>query len=193
MMFWVLFMTYTSAGNRQLIISNVLSVTTMRATLMLLTLALVTKLAGNNRESRLITPFWGIMFYLFWECIVSAQGFSPGVSYLKLLLFFSVFLAMFGVANTVNRSTRTNAMILRSAILAIISIVIIGSTLIIPIPSLSLMTEKAALEAMLSGESVSLFQGMTTHSQVMGPMAAIMGTLVFADLAFSIKKWDKFY
>ena len=193
MLFWVLFMTYSSAGNRQLLDANAISVSIIRGTLMLLTLMLTTRLFGGGREARMMTPFWGIMLYIGWECIISAQGFSPGVSYLKLILFFSVYLAMFGVANTVNRSTRTNAKLLRSAVLAIISLVIIGSVLIIPIPSLSLMTGKAAMEAMLAGETVSLFQGMTSHSQVMGPMAAIMGTLVFADLAFSIKKWDRFY
>lgn len=193
MMFWVLFMTYTSAGNRQLMVANAVSVTTVRATLMLLSIMLVTRLMGGGREARLITPFWGIMVYVAWEAIVSFQGFSPGVSYLKLILFISVFLAMFGVANTVNRSTRTNAKLLRSAILAIITLIIGGSFLLIPFPSLSMMVDKAAIEAMLSGEGVSLFQGMTSHSQVMGPMAGILGTFLFADLAFSIKKWDKLY
>ena len=193
MMFWVLFMTYTSAGNRQLLVANAVSVTTVRATLMLLSIMLVTRLLGGGREARLITPFWGIMVYVAWEAIVSFQGFSPGVSYLKLALFISVFLAMFGVANTVNRSTRTNAKLLRSAILAIITLIVGGSFLLIPFPSLSMMADKAAIEAMLSGEAVSLFQGMTSHSQVMGPMAGILGTFLFADLAFSIKKWDKLY
>ena len=193
MMFWVLFMTLSSGGNRQIFCTNVVSVLTVRATLLLLTVILATRLFGGGRESRLITPFWGILAYILWECVVSFQGFSPIISYLKLFLFFSVFLSMFGVANSVNRSTRTNAKILRSSILALVAIIIIGSVAIIPFPSLSLMTDKAAIEAMLSGEVTSLFQGLTSHSQVMGPMAGIMGTFVFADLAFSVKKWDKLY
>ena len=100
---------------------------------------------------------------------------------------------MFAVTNFVNRSTRTNAKILRSAILAIIATVVIGSVLIIPIPSLSLMTSEESIAAMLAGEITSLFQGMTSHSQVMGPMAAIMCTFLFADMAFSIKKPDPLY
>jgi len=193
MMFWVLFMTLSSGGNRQIFCTNIVSVLIVRATLLFLTVMLATRLLGGGREARMMTPFWGIMFYVAWECIVSAQGFSPVVSYLKLLLFFSVFLSMFGVANTVNRSTRTNAKILRSSILALIAIIILGSVAVIPFPSLSLMVDKTAIEAMLTGEMTSLFQGMTSHSQVMGPMAGIMGTFLFADLAFSIKKWDKFY
>ena len=193
MMFWVLFITLSAGGNRQIFMTNVISVLTVRATLVLLTVMLATRLLGGGREARLMTPFWGILFYIAWECVSSVQGFSPIVSYLKLFLFFSVFLSMFGVANTVNRSSRTNAVVLRSAVLALIVIIIIGSVLIIPVPSLSLMTDKAAIEAMMSGEVTSLFQGMTSHSQVMGPMAAIMATFIFADLAFSIKKWDKLY
>lgn len=193
MMFWVLFMTLSSGGNRQIFTTNVISVMTVRATLLFLTVLLATRLFGGGRESRLITPFWGIMVYIAWECVVSFQGFSPIVSYLKLFLFFSIFLSMFGVANTVNRSTRTNAKILRSSILALIAIIVFGSVALIPFPGLSLMTHKEALEAMMAGEITSLFQGMTSHSQVMGPMAGIMGTFIFADLAFSIKKWDKFY
>ena len=193
MLFWVLFMTLSSGGNRQIFSTNVVSVLTVRATLLLLTVMLASRLVAGRRETRLMTPFWGIMFYIAWECIVSAQGFSPVVSYLKIILFFSVFLAMFGVANAVNRSTRTNAKILRSSILALIAIIILGSVAIIPFPSLSLMTDKAAIDAMLAGEVTSLFLGMTSHSQVLGTFAGIIGTFLFADLAFSVKKWDKFY
>ena len=193
MMFWVLFMTLSAGGNRELFATNIVSVMTVRVTLVVLTFFLATRLFAGGRESRLVTPFWGILAYIVWECFVSIFGFSPIVSYLKLFLFFSVFLSMFGVANTVNRSTRTNAKILRSSILALIALIILGSVAIIPFPSLSLMTSKASLEAMVAGEVTSLFKGMTTHSQVMGPMAGIMGTFLFADLAFSVKKWDKFY
>ena len=193
LLFWVIVMTFSAAGNRQIFTPGAVTGLIVRGTLIMLTGLLSVKLFQGGREARLITPFWGIMFYILWECFVSFQGYSPIVSYLKLFLFFCIYLSMLGVANTVNRSTRTNAKILRSAILAFIAFVIIGSVLLIPFPSLSLMTEKAALEAMLSGEAVSLFQGMTSHSQVMGPMAAILGTFLFADLVFSIGKWDKFY
>ena len=193
LMFWVLVMTFSAAGNRQIFTAGITSGLIVRGTLAMLTVLLATKLLQGGRESRLITPFWGIMLYILWECFVSFQGYSPVVSYLKLFLFFCIFLSMLGVANTVNRSMRTNAKILRSAILAVIAFIIIGSVILIPFPSLSLMTEKAAIEAMLSGEAVSLFQGMTSHSQVMGPMAGILGTFLFADLVFSIGKWDKFY
>ena len=193
MMFWVMFITFTSCGNRNFFVTNVVSMVIVRATLLVLSGLLSLRLLGGGREARLMTPFWGIMAYVAWEFIVSAQGFQPVVSYLKLVLFLVVFLAMYGVANLVNRSTRANARTLRSAVLAVLSFVILGSMALIPFPSMSLMVDKAAIEAMLAGEVVSLFQGMSSHSQVLGPLMGVLGTFVFADLAFSIKKWDKLY
>ena len=195
LMFGMLFITYGLVGNRQILVSDAVSLTLMRGTLMLLTIMLMREWSQNDRKTYLIRPFWGIMVYLVWEALISFQGFSPIVSYLKLFFFISVFLALLGVASTVNHSTQTNARLLRSAILAIVSIVIIGSILLIPFPSLSLslIAGEAGIKAMQAGEIVSLFQGMITHSQALGIVVAVMGTFVFADLTFSIKKWDKFY
>ena len=193
MMFWVMVFTFCTCGNRNFFVANAVSVTVARGTLVMLSGVLAFKLFGGGREARLMTPFWGIMIYIFWEFIVSVQGYSPIVSYLKLVLFVLVFLAMYGVANGVNRSTRANARTLRSMLLAIFCMIILGSVALIPFPGISYMSEQEALEAMLAGDITSLFQGMTSQPQVLGPLAGILATFLFADLAFSIKKWDKFY
>ncbi len=192
LLFWVLIMTYSSAGNHLIFCTNTITVLVVRVTLIILAVLTMGKL-GGVRNARAMSPFWGIVAYLIWEAVSSCQGFQPVISFLKLGLFVIVFLALFGVANTVNASTRTNAKALRSAILSIVILVIFGSVLLIPFPSISLMTAKADLEKMLSGEVTSLFCGLTSHSQVMGPMAGILGTLIFADLVFSIKKFDWLY
>ena len=193
MMFWVMIFTFSTCGNRNIFIANVFSVMVSRGTLLLLSLVLSFKLFGGGREARLMTPFWGIMIYIFWEFIVSIQGYSPIVSYLKLILFVCVFLAMYGVANGVNRSTRANARTLRSMLLAMFCMIILGSVAIIPFPGISYMNDQEAIDAVLAGEITSLFQGMTSQSQVLGPLSGILATFLFADLAFSIRKWDKFY
>ena len=194
MLFWVLFITLSAAGNRQIFTTNIASVLIVRITLMMLTIILASRLAGRGHGMMMMTPFWGIMAYICWEYLISYQGFQPTVSYLKLILFTCVFLSMFGVTNMVNRSMRTDARMLRASILALMILILFGSVLIIPIPSLSLMVvDENILEAMLLGDITSLFRGMTAHSQVMGPMAGVMGTFLFADLAFSIRKWDKLY
>lgn len=193
LLFVMLLATFITSGNTAifggLTAINVLSV---RGTLVILAF-LVSNKAFNVRATRLNTPLWGVMAYLLWECAVSLQGFQPIVSYLKLILFIFIFLGMFGVANVVNASTRVNAKILRSMILCLLSMFLIGSVALIPFPSLSLMTNKADLAAMLAGETVSLFCGICGHSQALGPVVAISGVFVLTDLIISIKKWDKFY
>ena len=192
-MFGVLFIAYTLVSNYHILVGSVVSVIIVRTTLMLLTVILVPELTGGGKDSRLIIPLWGVMFYLMWEALISIQGFNPIVSYLKLFFFLSVFCAMYCVANTVNRSSKTNAKLFRSAILAIISLIVIGSALIVPFPGLSQLTGEEAIELILAGEGVSLFMGMTSHPQALGAVVAIIETFVLADLVFSIKKWDKFY
>ncbi len=193
LVFGILFLTYTSFGNDNLLAGNTISVILSRAIMMLLSIMLARKWNESGSESRLVTPFWGILLYLSWEAIISHQGFSPLISYLKLILFCCIFLALFGMANVVNHSDKTDDKMLRSAILAIISLIIIGSILLVPFPSIGQMSGYAAIQALQSGQGISLFQGMTSHSQALGPLVAVMGTLLFADLAFTLKKWDKFY
>lgn len=192
LMFWVLFMMLYSCGNRAIFISNFIVVMTQRATLIMLTFMMAGQAFGK-REARMTSPFWGILAYILWEFGISMQGFQPIVSYLKLVLFVCIFFAMMGVAVHVNVSSRVNAKILRSALLSFMIFMIIGSFLIIPIPSLSLMANKGDIERMLAGESISLFCGFSSHSQALGPMLGIFGTFLFADLVFSIKKWDPLY
>lgn len=193
LIYWVLFLTISSTGNPAVFGRNTISVLTVRLILVMLTFLVAGKVFGNLRSSRCMTPIWGIVVYMLWECAVSIQGYSPIISYLKLFLFFCIFLALFGVANEVNASTRVNAKILRAAILSIVAMMTLGSVALIPFPGIGQMTGKAAEEAIKSGDAVSLFCGMCSHSQAMGPMAGVLGTFLFADLIFSIKKWDKFY
>lgn len=194
LMFWVLFLAFTLVGNRQLMPTTNVTMVVLRATLLLLTILLAKKLtSGGGANKWLLTPFWGLMFYLAWEALVSAQGFSPIISYLKLFLFVTMFLGLLGTANAFNHSLQADGTQLRTVILAIVSIVIIGSVLLMPFPALSQLRSEEALQAMLRGEVVGLFQGITAHSQAMGTLSAILGTLLFADLVFSIRKWDRFY
>lgn len=191
-LYWVLMLTLSSVANPAIFMRNTVTMVALRVTLVLLTGALAVK-ALNTRGTRVTALFWGIMPYMAWEMIVSLQGYSPIVSYLKLILFFCIFLAVMGVANEIIASLSANARILRAAVLSPIALMIIGSIALIPFPSLSLMVEKLSLEAMLSGEAVSLFCGMCAHSQAMGPMSGILATFVLADLVFSVRKWDPFY
>ena len=192
LIFLVLLSTFFAISNRQLFANNAITILTARITLIIMTALVASKLFGGGRETRVVTPFWGIMVYVFWECAVSFQGWQPTISYLKLILFFAIFLGLMGAANQVNRSTRTNARILRSVVLAFFGLIIVGSMALIPF-GVGMMSGEEALAAVKAGEATSLFMGMTCHSQVLGTLMGMVGTFIFADLVFSVKKWDKLY
>ena len=53
-----------------------------------------------------------------------------------------------------------------------------------------------AAEAVAMGlpvDSVGLFQGVPFHSQAVGPAGGMISVLLFADLLFSVRRWDKLY
>ena len=193
LLFWTVFMLFFSMANRKLFANNVIAILTVRITLMLMAGILSMNLISRNKQAaRMVTPFWGILAYIGWECVVSVQGWQPVVSYLKLTLFFVIFFALVCCTNRVNRSTRLNAKILRSAFLGLCIVIIFGSVLLRR-SGLAQLQGEEALQAVLSGETVSLFTGMTCHSQVLGPLGAMLGVFLFADLVFSIKRFDKLY
>ena len=191
LLFLVMFLTLVGIGNGRIFSRSTVAMISTRSTLVVLTFLLVGKIF-NSPKSRIMAPIFGIMGYICWEIVSSAQGYAPVISFMKLFLFFCIFLSMYGIANEVNASTRANARVLRAAIMSIVALCAIGSALLIPFPGISLM-ERGSIEAQVAGEAVSLFCGIASHSQAMGPLAAILGTFVFADLAFSIRKWDRFY
>jgi len=192
LIYWVLFMTLSACGNRQIFTVNIASVLIVRMTLLILSVVMVGKLLGK-KQSPVLSPFCGIFVYIAWEAMISIQGFSVVISYLKLILFCSVIFAMLGIANVVIQSSRTQLRSLRAAILALLSIMIFGSVLVIPFPSISIMASKEALQQIMTGDILSLFQGMTCQSQVLGSMMGILATFILADMVFSLKRWDRLY
>lgn len=192
-LFWIVFMLYFSFANPRVCGKTPAFVLTTRVTLVLVTCMLAGSLfSAHKREARIVSPMWGIFIYAFWEALISGQGWEPTVSYLKLALFFFVFVGLIAVANRVNLSTRANAKLMRSALLAVICVIIFGSVLLVPF-GIGLMGAEEVIKAMMAGERLSLFCGMTNHSQALGPTAAILGVFIFADMIFSIKKFDKLY
>lgn len=193
LLFWTLFMALSACGNREVFVVNAISILTVRCAFLLLAVMLFSYSTGGDRVTRITVSFWGLLAYLVWECAISFQGFEPIVSYLKLFLFFNVFVVVLGVAAFVSNSEKSDESKLRAIMLCMASIIIIGSIMVIPLPGIAYMSDEEAIVAMLAGETTSLFRGMTNHSQALGPIVAITCTFLFADLAFYIRSWDKFY
>lgn len=193
LVFWLLFITAISVGNHRILSTNFVTLITVRSTLMLVAL-LVLGWVFSLRGSACYAPFLGLIPYLVWEAMISAQGFSPIISYLKLVLFTAIFCALFGSAKMVAAAPQLDVRKLRAAVLSVVLFLVLGSIALIPFPGISMLVATPEMLAkMAAGEGVSLFCGMCSHSQALGPVMAVLGTFLFADLIFSIRRWDPLY
>ena len=164
---------------------------TQRALMFVVAFVLASQIFGRRR-SRLITPLWGIFVYLVYMIVPSFLGWNWTISGLKLLLFSFVFFAYFGVANRIILNPKVQGAKVRSVFLAFAAFFILGSVVVIPFPGISMMNIYDLSEAQLA-DQVSLFMGMTLHSQSLGPIVTILSIALFADMVFSLKRFDKLY
>lgn len=177
--------------NTKLVPKTMLFALTQRGLMFVVAFALATQIFGR-RKSQLIAPLWGILVYLVYMILPSVLGWNFTISGLKLILFTSVFLAYFGVANWVILHPTVRVAQVRSIFLAFTAFFIFGSVLLIPFPGISLMNFYELSSTQLA-EMVSLFMGMTMHSQALGPIVVILSVTLFADAVFSLKRFDKLY
>ena len=148
----------------------------------------------GGRASPLAKPFFGLLAYLLVMCLSSAFGWCPGISFLKLLLFTTTYLAYLGVANQVMMSRGDDALKVRSVMLAFAGLFILGSLALVPFPSVGQMSGEEFEEAMKNGADItSLFKGMTSHSQSLGPCIASAATVICADMVFGARRWTKLH
>lgn len=147
-----------------------------------------------QRTSRMMTPVLTLLVYVGYMAITSSVGWSPLISYLKIILFVIIFLAMFSVGNAAVISQRVKVERLRSVFLCMAAFIILGSILVLPFPGISMMNaaDFIGVEGFHIPES-GLFKGMSIHSQCLGPSIAMLAVVLLADLLFSVRRWDKVY
>lgn len=189
LLFVILLMIAHQVGNAFFFPNSAISVLSIRGTLLILSFLMATQLFGR-RMSPIVSPFKGLFLYLIWEVFSSFQGFAPLVSLLKLLLFSLIYLAFIEVANDVILNVRADSRKVRSVILAIAAFFLIGSLFTIPFPAISVMTWGDVQNTI---HIESLFKGLSSHSQCLGPMVALFNVVVLADMVFSVKRFDKLY
>ena len=147
----------------------------------------------GQRASRMITPLLSLLIYIGYMALISAVGWSPLISYLKILLFTIVFLAFFSVGNAAITRHQVSLPKLRSVFLCMASFLILGSVALIPFPGISVMSAASIIAAGGTVPEGSLFQGMTLHSQCLGPNISMLAVVLLADLLFTLRRWDKLY
>lgn len=156
--------------------------------------------AHRNRQDKI--PLGSLFIYLICAVISSANGWCAPVSYMKLVNF-SVFIVgiWLGVQNLQSRPE--DILSLRYFFLALASFVALGGLLTLPFPAVAYpldMNMAAVLKeygveaaneyylATSSTQTLSLFAGVTMHSQTLGPMCACIFSLVLADMLFIEKR-----
>lgn len=141
-----------------------------------------------------IRPYAGMMFYIVAMVFSSLQGWCPIISYLKLTLFTLIYFSYFGVANQVGINPNVSSRKIRSVMLSIAVLFVLGSIALLPFPGLTQLKGEEYANAVAAGLDVtSLYIGMANHSQSLGPVISCISVILFADLLFSIKKADRLY
>lgn len=150
-------------------------------------------------------PFGLLFAYCLFEVIPSAVGYSPIISYLKLLLFISFVIAVCGFCRCIAQNDRLcfNA---RHIMLALCLVILLGSICTIPFPAIayplstrwlvregmSLSEANAQLE-ITAGTGMRLFAGIFSHSQSFGPVLSVVVCYLLCDMLFLERRIVKFH
>lgn len=147
----------------------------------------------GQHNSRLTTPLLALLPYLAYMAMVSSVGWQPLISYLKLTLFVVMFLGFYSVSNAASIRQGVDVRKLRSVMLSFAIYFLAGSVLLLPFPGIATMNAAVLLQTQGYVPEGSLFMGMTLHSQALGPVTAALFSILFADLLFCVRRWDKLY
>jgi len=191
---YLLLMTIAmTMGNSNLMPKSTTFMITQRAMMFTLSAVMLVQIFGRA-NAPLAKPFLWLLLYLGFMVLSSTMGWCPILSYMKLSLFFAVYMAYYGIANRVMTSPNPNVPRIRSVFLSFAIFFLVGSILLIPFPGISQMHQEEIQEALKHGKVfTSLYMGMTVHSQSLGPICAVLGILLYVDMVFSIRRADRLY
>lgn len=155
------------------------------------------------RSSRTL-PLAMMFLYLLCAAISSVGGWSPIVSYMKIVFFatfvFSVLLGARGFVDRPGEILRFRAVLLGFALF-----LVFGSLAVLPFPEIAYMTSmkyqlrefgaEVAVEmfkeqAAANEEMRALFGGITNHSQAFSPVLAATGAWALCDMLFVERRFD---
>lgn len=185
----MLYMSIAICTNSFFMPKTSLLLTAQRGELAILGLATIMQTFGG-KKALFISPFWGIFIYILYMIPVSLAGWAPMVSMMKITLFILIFFAYYGMTSRIMADERENINKVRSVVLCYGIFMVVFSVFFWPFPSISQMNvaDMTAEEILTKMETISLFKGMTAHSQVMGPLAGMVGILTLGDYIFSVRK-----
>ncbi len=167
----------------------------------IMTLALFA--SSQSRTGRESLPLGMMGLYILISIISSVDGYAPQISYLKLLVFTQFLIAIyFGTRNLHHYPKELFE--LRSAFFAFCCIVIFGSILLLPFPSIAYFTslsgriqhegvEEAVTFYHTHQEGMHLFSGILNHSQALAVVLPCCAGWVFADMVLVERRLSKIH
>lgn len=192
-LFWLMFLMVSVVINSYFLPKGSLYGYAQRASLLIVGLLSLPLFIGQ-KKNKILAAMIFMFLYLIYMIIPSSTGWWPMVSYMKLFLYATVFLALLGITNSITQSRIIESGKTRSVFLAFVILLVFGSMALIPFPAIGQLSGEEYEMAIKAGKEVnSLFKGMTIQSQALGPIASTIGVLLIADLFFGIKKFDRLY
>jgi hypothetical protein len=168
-----------------------------RGSLFILAVALATK-SGGMKNAWFLSPFYVLIAYIVYMMLISLGGWAPLISTLKAVLFLVFIVAFIQIVSAVNLK-QVNIDFMRSLMLVIAAFYILGSLAVIPFPAIGQSMVFRIAESYnidittIDRETKSLFNGMTWHSQTLGPLLAVLNAFLLSDYLFSFKKRNYLY
>lgn len=167
-------------------------------------IGLILAMRGASRQGRHKLPLIGMVPFLGAAVISSVDGWVPSVSLVKLLNF-SVFLLgiWFGTQNLQDRPK--DVLLLRSFFLAMACLLVFGSIPTMAVPSIGyatsmnwFMSEGAEyvnemFREMQAASRITLFCGITNHSQTLAPLLAVTVGWVLCDMLLLERRFCKLH
>jgi len=167
-----------------------------RVCLFILATAMTFK-AGFKKGVWFLSPFYLLIIFIFYMMAVSLAGWCPIVSELKAVLFLVFFLALMQGTGVVAQ-TGVDIRHIRAGMLAISIFYILGSLAVIPFPGIgrsmiyAKFSESAESLAIIN-EMSGLFNGVTWHSQCLGPTVALLNAFLLSDYLCNFQKRSRLY
>ena len=188
--FLLLLMTAVQCANHMISPKTVLYLYIQRGSMLLFGAVFAIKLATSGKNS-IFTPFTALVIYVFYMILPSLNGWSPIISILKIVLFICTFSVLVGISKAIVESQEANILKLRSIIVAYALVMFGYSIVLLRFPNIGYMSmaDMTNMEiAIQLEEGISLFKGMTQHSQSLGPVAALSIVLIAGDYIFGVRK-----
>lgn len=147
----------------------------------------------QGRCNAVLRLFLLIYLYIGFMILSSFEGWNLMISMMKMVLFSGTYLFLFAGSNRLLREGDAEISSARSAILAMAVFFVIGSVCLIPFPAISLLNKYELSVDELLATGLTLFKGMSLHSQMLGPMVAVLAVFLLSDLLFCVARVNVLY